>query len=197
MAKDAFYFSHDANARNDLKCIRLRREMGMAGYGLYWCLLEMLREENRNSLSFSYIEDIASHLGVKPEDVKSVITKYDLFKIEGKIFYSARLSESVENYNALKNKQIEAGRKGGLSRAKAWLEGDLKPTVHQKGKESKGKERKEKGGVGENAKGRKFDTSKTFVIFQDGSKQKLGTNQLHAISENKLQAKDVTKGIIY
>ena len=195
MVKNAFYFSHDSNARNDLKCIRLRREMGMAGYGLYWCIIEMLRDESSNVLSMTYIDDIAMHLGVKAEDVKSVITKYDLFKVEKNNFYSKRLSESMVSFNSLKDRLSEAGRKGGLSRAKAGLEAGLNHPSSIK--EKKRKENKRKGGVGEKTKGSKFDATKTFVIFTDGTKQKLGTNQIQSLAEGKLQPTEITKGIIY
>ena len=35
----ANYFSHDSNARNDEKVIRLRMKHGAAGYGVYFMLL--------------------------------------------------------------------------------------------------------------------------------------------------------------
>ena len=39
------YFSHDSNARNSKKLLRLRQAHGAAGYGVYFMLLERLREE--------------------------------------------------------------------------------------------------------------------------------------------------------
>lgn len=41
-AKPLRYFSHDANARDDQKCRRLKRKHGMAGYGRWWQLCEVL-----------------------------------------------------------------------------------------------------------------------------------------------------------
>lgn len=43
--KDAFYFSHDCNARNDNKILAMRSVYGAEGYGLYWMLIEILREQ--------------------------------------------------------------------------------------------------------------------------------------------------------
>jgi hypothetical protein len=99
------------------------------------------------------------------------------------------------SYNSLKDKLSEAGRKGGLSRAKGWVEASLEQCVGIK--EKKRKENKIKGGMGEIEKGIKFDESKKFVIFTNGTKQKLGTNQLQALTEGTLKPTDVTKGIIY
>ena len=43
--KDAYYFSHDSNAMNDEKCILLIENLKMEGYGIFWALLETLREQ--------------------------------------------------------------------------------------------------------------------------------------------------------
>jgi hypothetical protein len=43
--KDAYYFSHDANARNDPKIQALMSKWGFEGYGWYWAILETLREQ--------------------------------------------------------------------------------------------------------------------------------------------------------
>ena len=55
--KDAYYFSHDSNARNDIKILRLRRSLGLEGYGIYFCLIEMLREQDDYKMSMSSIPD--------------------------------------------------------------------------------------------------------------------------------------------
>ena len=47
MAKDAYYFSHDANARLDPKNQAMICKYGMAGYGMYWIIIEMLGLINR------------------------------------------------------------------------------------------------------------------------------------------------------
>jgi len=44
MAKDSFYFPHDYNARNDVKCLFLRQQLGMEGYGIFWFLVESLAD---------------------------------------------------------------------------------------------------------------------------------------------------------
>jgi hypothetical protein len=43
--KDAFYFSHDSNARNDPKCAALRSKYGSQGYGWFWIIIELLRDQ--------------------------------------------------------------------------------------------------------------------------------------------------------
>jgi hypothetical protein len=140
--KDAYYFSHDSNARNDIKILRLRRSLGLEGYGIYFCLIEMLREQDDYKMSMSSIPDVAFELHASDEKVKAVICAFDLFVIDNDEFFSARLNRSMEEYKSLKTKLSEAGRKGGLSKAKA----ELKPSQSNPLalKERKGKEIKEK-----------------------------------------------------
>ena len=34
--KDAYYFSHYSNAKDDFKCMLLIEELGLEGYGIFW-----------------------------------------------------------------------------------------------------------------------------------------------------------------
>ena len=56
--KDAYYFSHDANARYDPKIIKMISVYGMEGYGWYWVIIEMLREQANYKLNICGIHDI-------------------------------------------------------------------------------------------------------------------------------------------
>lgn len=138
MKKEAYYFSHDANARNDVKIIRLRRSLGLEGYAIYFCLIEILREQSGYRLAMASIPDIAFELHTSEEKVKVVINSFDLFEIDETHFFSPRLLASMEQYNELKTKLVEAGRKGGLSRASALPE----PPSSIKGNKRKGNKTK-------------------------------------------------------
>ena len=117
--KDAYWFSHDGNARNDVKCIKLRRELGIEGYGIFWILIEMLREQPGYKIPLSNIEDIAYDLHVSKEKIDAVITRYGLFQIEDEIFFSARLLRSMQQYDTKKNILSNAGKKGNEIRWKS------------------------------------------------------------------------------
>lgn len=140
MKKDAYYFSHDANARNDIKLIRLRRQLGIEGYGIYFCLIEILREQSHHKLPLTSIPDLAFDLNVSEEKIKAVVLTYDLFSMDEESFFSSRLLRSMEDFNANKTRLSQAGRKGGLSRAKAMLKlgsGDAQALKKRKEKKSK------------------------------------------------------------
>lgn len=112
--KSAYYFSHDSNARNDQKCLKLRRVLGMEGYGIYWVLIEMLREATGYRLPMSSIPDISYETRVSEEKVQAVISQFDLFEIQDDNFFSMRLSRSMELMQA----RGEKYRKNALKRWK-------------------------------------------------------------------------------
>lgn len=142
--KDAYYFPHDSNARNDPKVLKLRKDHGITGYGIYFCLIEMLRESNAYRLLADY-ETIAYDLRVEAGTVKSVVEDFGLFSLnkngEGREFFSRSLLDRMERVNALRLKRIEAGRKGGKQRSSN-AKAELKQVQAQK--ESKSKESKSK-----------------------------------------------------
>lgn len=60
----------------------------------------------------------------------------------------------------------------------------------------KDKDMVKKGGVGGILIGDKFSDDKQFVIFKDGSKQRLGKDQKNLLEMGELKPKDITKGLI-
>ena|SRR5258705_46525 len=114
--KDSFYFSHDSNARNDKNIIKLRRKLGLEGYGIYWCIIEILREEATHKMLLTCMDDIAFQIGVTGEQVNDVIKNYGLFKIDDDVFYSDSLIRRMETYKDIKTKLSDAGKKGAKQR---------------------------------------------------------------------------------
>lgn len=93
-------FTHDANARNDEKIVRLRMRHGAAGYGVYFMIIERLREE-RNYMSVRDYNVIAYDLRVDANLVKSVVEDFGLFAFteKGKCFYSESFNERMNGGN--------------------------------------------------------------------------------------------------
>ena len=118
MAKDAYYFSHDSNARNDLKMIKLRRKLGLKGVGLFWCAIEMLRETFDYSIPLSEIEDICFDLRCEADDF-NILFECDLLQKHDDFFISSSLCERMEKLDEIKEKRRIAGAKGGKSKASA------------------------------------------------------------------------------
>lgn len=86
------YFPHDSNARNSDRLIPLRSRFGAEGYGIYFMLLERLRDEP----DYTSVRDynmLAFDLRADAGRVKSVIEDFGLFAFteDGKCFYSESL----------------------------------------------------------------------------------------------------------
>ena len=115
--KDAYYFSHDANAKDDPKCVVLIDELGMEGYGIYWMLVETLRSEADFKCPLRMLNGLARRYNTSAEKVQSVVTRYGLFDHDDESFWSESLMRRMEVYQERKQKLREAGRKGGIAKA--------------------------------------------------------------------------------
>ena len=117
MAKKTFFFSHDANARNDEKILAVRMKHGMEGYGIYFAIIEKLLESTDYILLKDY-NMIAFELRTSAEKAKSVIEDFGLFEFTecGKLFYSKSLIDRMDALEEKRDKRREAGKKGAESR---------------------------------------------------------------------------------
>ena len=142
--KDAYYFSHDSNARHDPRIIKLRRQYGAEGYGVFFMLVEILREQDDYTLDFNdeSIMDIAYESQVDEKKVNDIICNYELFTIETNHFYSASLKRRMERADLIREKRSYAGRMSGKARTS--VEQVLKQKTTDVEQERKVKEKKRK-----------------------------------------------------
>ena len=112
-------FSHDSNARNDEKLVRLRMKQGAAGYGVYFMILERLREE-ADYMSAKDYNMIAFDLRVDAAIVKSVVEDFGLFTFtdDGKCFYSESFTRRMGIKDTLRRQRSEGGKIGMKNRWK-------------------------------------------------------------------------------
>jgi hypothetical protein len=146
MRKEAYYFSHDSNARNDNKILELRAELGWEGYGLYWAIIEILRDSSDYTYSSNTKTGLALSLGIdkpKLEQLLGICIQLGLLVEEDGSFYSESLMRRMELSNEKRRKRAEAGRLGGEAKAKAKQKDSNAKAKGSKGKEKKGKESKE------------------------------------------------------
>lgn len=114
--KDAYYFPHDSNARNDYKLLRLRAKFGWEGYGIYFAIIEILREQSDYKLGKESSEAIATAIG-KPFEwiqdfVNNLIQLGLLSREDGGGLYSESLINRMQQYEDRKMMLSEAGKKG-------------------------------------------------------------------------------------
>lgn len=124
--KDAFYFSHDSNARSDIKIQALRSQYGMKGYGMYWVVIEMLRESTDHKLplnqSFAYY-GFANEFHCNVEEAKKFIHdciyEFALFFCDDNHFWSDSLNRRMDKYKLKASIKAENGMKGGRPKKQA------------------------------------------------------------------------------
>lgn len=111
------YFPHDSNARNSEKLIRLRMRHKAAGYGVYFMILERMREED-NYMSIKDYNMIAFDLREDASLIKSVIEDFGLFVFteDGKYFYSESFKRRMDYKDEKTQLRSEAGKKGMSAR---------------------------------------------------------------------------------
>ena len=117
MQKEAFYFPHFCNARHDRKIRRLRKELGVEGYGIYFMLLETLREQQDLVYPLEDIDLLAEEFGVSEAKIKATICGYELFEIDAEEkFFSPKMLVYLEPYFRMKEQRREAGLKSAAKR---------------------------------------------------------------------------------
>lgn len=114
MKKETYYFSHDSNALTDTKILNMRADYGLEGYGLYWAIIEMMRNEEDYQLEFSKntfraIKTLTNTTIDIEKYIKDCIEDYKLFQQQDEKFYS----------NSLLKRMLIKDKKSAIAREKA------------------------------------------------------------------------------
>ena len=111
------YFSHDSNARNDERIIRLRMKYGAAGYGVFFMVLERMRDATGYMCATDY-NAISYDLRVDAELIRAVVEDFELFKFtdDHAFFYSSSMLRRMKQKDEVSRKRSEAGKRGGRPR---------------------------------------------------------------------------------
>lgn len=91
MNKDSFYFPHDSNATDDPKIMIMMGEWGLEAYGIYWIVIEHLRNQPGYRSQIAILKPLALRFNSSEEKFKSIVTRYGLFQIEHDEFFSLSL----------------------------------------------------------------------------------------------------------
>jgi hypothetical protein len=207
--KDAYYFPHFCNARHDRKIKRVLKELGIEGYGIYFMLLEVLREQTDFKYPLNEIDLLADEFGTSEQKVRIVVCNYGLFQVdEFQSLFSLKLIEFMQPYLKMKEQRSLAGKASAAKRTQRLLN-DRSTTVQQsKVKESKINEIKENeiieyftsnGYTSESAK--KFFNYYSVAEWKDGSGKpvKNWKQKAQAVwfkDENKMKPKTFTKELL-
>ena len=122
-------------------------QLGMEGYGIYWMLVEALRDQPDYTYPVANIPALARRYNTSAEKVRTVVYNYELFTVkEDKIFFSESLNRRMLVFNENRAKRSAAGR---LGMARRWGDNNVitpllqsnSTVITSKVKESKVKEK--------------------------------------------------------
>ena len=112
--KDAYYFSHDSNARNDTKILAMRCDYGLEGYGMYWVIVETLRDESNYMLKLSdkTFKALAMQMHSTSDNVQKFINdcinEYELFATDNEHFWAESLTRRMDKLEIIRDKRKKA-----------------------------------------------------------------------------------------
>lgn len=138
--RDAFYFKHRSNSRMDPRIKQLISIYGATGYGWYWIIMEILRDQQNFDLNIGtkyFYEGLAGELNssITPcnasqakEFLQDCINEFQLFHMEMEMMFSEDLNadmaammhvSKVNKANAMKSverrKQIKLAQQGAVA----------------------------------------------------------------------------------
>ncbi|MBV4426467.1 DUF4373 domain-containing protein [Clostridium tyrobutyricum] len=133
--KETYYFSHDYNARNDPKILAMRSKYGAEGYGWYWMIIEILREqpeyklESNKYLCITLAMQLQCDSNALHEFVQNCINEYELFEADDRYFWSNSLLRRMSK----KSSKSESARKAANAR---WHKGSNPSKSNKKNTEN-------------------------------------------------------------
>jgi hypothetical protein len=122
MSKDAYWFTHDSNARMDEKTLELRARYDWEGYGIFWAVIETLREQSRYEYQHARIAGLAVSIGKPREWMEQFIAdciEIGLLASDGQVFYSQSLNDRMARWDERRDSNRKAAHKRWESKGDA------------------------------------------------------------------------------
>ena len=181
------YFPHDSNARYDNKIRRLRKVFGVEGYGIYWMLIETLRDQEDYKYAIDDIDLLSDDFDVPVEKIVGVVKNFNLFDFDkDKKFFSISLIARLQPY-------IEKSKKARLAVNVRWenaRKSNKRDTDVLQPYNERSTNRIEENRIEEN---KEHSTKIDFVTFWDLYDKKVGDKTKLQKKWNKLSLEIQTK----
>ncbi|MDK2042064.1 DUF4373 domain-containing protein [Aliarcobacter butzleri] len=121
--QETCYFSHDANAKDDFKVMLLIEELGLEGYGIFWVLIETLREQQNYKYPLRLLSVLARKYNTTLTKLEVVVRNYHLFVIEDDcFFYSSSLNRRMQKMEEVREQRVLSAKIGAQKRKQKQLE---------------------------------------------------------------------------
>lgn len=111
------YFPHQYNAHDDEKLQQVIINHGLAGYAVFFLLLEYLGQKKDRVLSKDFYKVLSWNYRIDEDIVRSVVEDYGLFEVSDNHFSSDGLNDRMAALDDKIAKRKAAGALGGLKKA--------------------------------------------------------------------------------
>jgi hypothetical protein len=118
VAKEAYYFSHDSNARHDPKITAMRSVYGSEGYGWFWIIVELMREADGYKLDMqgrytfnAYAMQMHTDCNAAERFITDCINEFNLFESDSVYFWSPSLQRRMDMREQTSEKRRDAANK--------------------------------------------------------------------------------------
>ncbi len=98
MSSDAYWFKHDSNASRDLKLMQIKAIYGYEGIGIFWAIIEVLREQSNYRWEEAQLQILSKIIDCEYQKLNNLITdckRILLIGSDGKYLFSNRLIEDM------------------------------------------------------------------------------------------------------
>ena len=92
------YIPHEVSMRSTSEVMNLIEKEGMAGYGIYWALMEYLRVQDNYVGDLRLLSTLKRQLKIRQAKLDMVLHGYGLFVCNGDTFYSPKLNEVMKPF---------------------------------------------------------------------------------------------------
>ena len=92
------YIPHEVSMRNTTEVMNLIENEGMAGYGIYWALMEYLRIQEGYTGDIQTLKPLTKQLKIRKPKLEKILKGYGLFICVGNTFYSPKLNEVMKPF---------------------------------------------------------------------------------------------------
>jgi hypothetical protein len=112
------WFRHADNAKDDKRIMYVIDQLGPEGYGIYWILWEVLRNEEDHTYPMDLLPILAKKYNSSGAKFTAIVSNYGLFEIsEDGQFSSPQLFELMTIYDSICETRRITGALGGLKKA--------------------------------------------------------------------------------
>jgi hypothetical protein len=111
--KDAYWFKHDSNASRTMKLMQIKAIYGLEGLGIFWSIIEVLREQNFYRWSEKEINILAKVIDCDQQKLTNFIAdckRIGLLAFDSEFMASDRLKKDMKTWDSKKKNRTKHER---------------------------------------------------------------------------------------